>query len=449
QNAQTTTLMLMGAGATVVLVTLLGGWWFMQNIVLKPVRQLHDTSQALATGDLAARVDIRGDDELAQLGRCFNEMAANLENTLQEIQEKDAFLQGLVDAVPDGLRVIDKDFRVILSNSAYRNQLNLAPEDGAGNPCYATSHGRAEPCPPTLVTCPVHEILRRKQTVKIFDQHQSSDDRPLPVEVVAAPLAVTLHGESKILVVESIRDLEKQVQFSQEQRLAGLGQLAAGIAHEIHNPLSSIRLALDFLLRTSKQTEADPAKLHEYLMIVDKQIDRCIDVTERLLKLSSSAEHTHLVGVNAAIEETVSVVAWEAMAKNVTINQNLDSAQPRVLATESEYRMVVLNLIQNAFHAMPEGGHLDICSERRDGQVVLIVKDTGVGITREHQPHIFEPFFSHRADSNVGTGLGLSICKAITDRYGGHIDVDSQPGHGSRFRVVFSDAEVGERSTRE
>jgi signal transduction histidine kinase len=112
-----------------------------------------------------------------------------------------------------------------------------------------------------------------------------------------------------------------------------------------------------------------------------------------------------------------------------------------VIATESEFRAVILNLVHNAFHAMQDGGQLDISTHKSNDKVTLVVEDTGVGILPEDRPHIFEPFFSRRADSVNGTGLGLSILRAVVDHYDGYVEVESQHGQGSRFTVIFPDAD--------
>ncbi len=444
RHAQQTTWLLMGSGALVVLITLTGGWWFMRRFVLQPVQQLCKASRAMSEGQFDARVRLPVTDELGELGRTFNVMGERLQRSMRELQEKDLFLQGVVDAIPDGIRVIDEQFTIVLSNRAYLQQLGLTEEEESAGPCYLSSHKRNQPCPPTLVTCPLHEILKNGESVKVLDQFVGADGRPFSVEVVAAPMQLSFGGGTRTLVVESVRNLEEHVQYSQEQRLSELGRLAAGVAHEIHNPLTSIRLALDSMVKIGKHSDTELYKVWDYLAVIDSQIDECISVTERLLKMSMSPGQRQVVDMNAAVSEVVSLVAWEAENKRVSIQQKLDPASPRVIATESEFRAIILNLVQNAFHAMQDGGQLDISTHKNDDKVTLVVEDTGLGILPEDRPHIFEPFFSRRADGVSGTGLGLSILRAIVDHYDGHVEVESRHGQGSRFTVIFPDADSQE-----
>lgn len=443
-KAWSTALTLAGSGGIVVLLTMLGGWWFMGRFVLSPVDTLERTSRFLSEGQIQARVTVKGDDELARLGRVFNEMADNLQRSLQIIQEKEAFLQGLIDAIPDGIRVIDSDFSIVKANSSYCTQLGQELEKVALLKCFESSHNRSKACAPTMLTCPVHEIGRSKASVKTIQQHQRKDGSSFHVEVFAAPMWIEVEGERREYIVESIRDMEKEIDYSQEQRLAAMGQLAAGVAHEIRNPLSSIRFALQSTLRETEGKRVDLTKVSRYLRRVDDEIDKCIDVTERLLKLSEPAVgRPQLISLNVAIEETISLLASNAMEHDILIETLLLPSEVRVLGAESEVRTLVFNLVENAFHAMPSGGRLHVVTQAGGGEARMVFEDTGVGISAENYPYIFDPFFSSRADKTKGIGLGLSICKSIVSRYNGRIEVESRMGEGSRFIVVLPDADAG------
>ncbi len=434
---------LAGMGGVLLLATLLGGAWFIHRYVLLPVARLSDASRGLASGHMESRSRLSGHDELADLGHTFDQMADNLQSLIRRTREQETFLQALVDAIPDGIRVIDSEnFRIVLDNRAYRDQVGLPPaQSHAGTPCHASSQALATPCPPSMVCCPVHEIGRNGQPCKSLMKFSRADGGERQVEIFAAPLRTQVEGVEKHFVVESIRDLAKLLKFSQEQKLAEMARLATGVAHEIHNPLASIRLALHAMLRATEQDTQLAPVLSEYLKMVNGEIDRCIDVTERLLKLGITPQATaQLVAVNPAVEETLSLLAWEAGEDKVGITTQLEIPTPRVMATDSELRAVVLNLAQNAIHAMPNGGRLSVSTRQNGEQVEIVFEDTGVGITAEDAPHVFDPFFSHRADGQSGTGLGLSICRSIIEGYGGKIEFDSQPGRGSRFVVRLPEA---------
>ena len=443
-QAWTTAFSLVGSGAIVMLFAVAGGWWFMRRLVLSPVRELARVSRLLTQGHLEARVRMRGNDELAQLGQTFNHMADSVQQGMRRVREKEAFQQGLIDAIPDGIRVIDNDYTIVAANKTYCEQIQKDPDEVINVHCHVSSHNRKDPCPPTLVTCPLHEVTKSRAPVKTIHKHVREDGSVFKVEVYAASMQIKVDEDAREFVVESVRDLEKQIEFSLEQKLATLGQLATGIAHEIRNPLASVRLALQSSLRTMETgNNEDLDEVADYLRCVDKEIDTCIDVTERLLRLSEPpSEQPQLVYVNEAIEDTLVLLGHEASRSGIAISKELEHTDLRVLGADSELRIIVLNLVQNAFHAMPNGGELKIISRVVGKRVHLIFEDTGVGVRPEDVAHIFEPFFSHRADGMKGTGLGLSICKSIVDRYGGRMNLDNRAMSGARFVVELPNADA-------
>lgn len=437
--ARSTTLMLMGSGALIVLVNLAGGWWFIRRFVIAPVQQLAAATDRLAGGDLGARTGIAGADEIGQLGASFDRMAARLEENTRSLRDHERFLQDLLDAVPDGVRILDDRYRVVACNRSYRLQAGLPLEGAITEPCYALSFGRDTPCPPTVITCPLHELGARQASVRTLHRHQSLDGRTTDVEIYAAVLNVRRDGRDQQLVVESLRDLATQIRYSHEQKLSEVGKLAAGVAHEIHNPLASIRFALHAARGAAQAGRIEDATQH--IDLVDHEIDKCINVSERLLKLSmTSSGESGIVDVNSAVSETLSLLRWEAEQLGVSIDLQLDVSAPRVLARESDLRMIALNLAQNALHAMPGGGELAVRTHRLGDRVEIAFADTGVGIAAADLERIFDPFFSRRADGSQGTGLGLPISRALARSFHGDIAAESRLGAGARFTLHLPEA---------
>lgn len=442
-QARATTLLLMGAGFLIVVINLAGGWWFIRRFVIRPVEHLGGVSLRLAGGDLDARTSLHGADELAALGGRFNDMAASLQGTIATLREKEDFMQELVDAVPDGIRVIDQDYRVVLANATYRAQLGWDERNPAPELCHRAAHALDAPCPDTLISCPLAKIAETGEPQRLVHRHTRADGSRLDVEIYAAPMRVTRGGKDRLMIVESIRDLDQQVKFSHEQRLSELGRLAAGVAHEIHNPLAAVRLALHAAERANEAAEADREQVTEYLTIVDHEVEKCSQVTERLLKLSMPPPpQQELVDLVRVVDETLRLLHWEAESRKVDIRLTAEDGPLRALASDSDLRMVTLNLAQNACHAMPRGGVLSVRCARREERIELVFEDTGVGIEPRDRLRIFEPFFSRRADGVRGTGLGLSITKSIVEQHGGRIAVDSEAGRGTRITVDLPDPDA-------
>ncbi|MEW8396014.1 MAG: ATP-binding protein, partial [Candidatus Thiodiazotropha sp.] len=175
--------------------------------------------------------------------------------------------------------------------------------------------------------------------------------------------------------------------------------------------------------------------------LIDEEINTCIKITGKLLKLGSPPpENLELVDINNALHETLSLLKWQAEQNNINIEEFYEEKLLRSLASDSEIRMVALNLAQNAFHAMPEGGILTVTAQTDGKKIIIHFSDTGAGIRAKDLPYIFDPFFSRRADDVQGTGLGLSISLAIVEKYGGTIRVESEFSAGSVFTVELPDA---------
>lgn len=425
----------MGAGILVLCLTVLTLWHLLRRHVLIPLAGLEGATRDLANGDLKVRAPVVWDDEIGRTASGFNTMAGRLEQQIDLVWAQKRYLQDLLDGLPDGVRVIRMpDLVVVSANRAYLQQLGTTA--AVGHPCHVSSHGRESPCPATLTLCPAAELKAPGDTLKCQHLHRRADGQEFPVEVHARLVEVDDRNGPVRYVVESIRDLAQAARLSHEQRLSELGLLAAGIAHEIHNPLGSLRLGVEGLLRQVRGGKGDEGRVTSYLEMMDGEIDRCIGVTRRLLLLSRPPElQPQPVDVNLSLSDTVMLLEFDAQSRGIVQVCELDPAAPRVMADDSDLRMVVLNLVQNAHHAMPQGGRLAVRTRGEEDSVLVEISDTGVGIPPEDLQRIFDPFFSRRADREAGTGLGLTICKGIVERYGGTIGVTSRPGEGTTFRI--------------
>jgi len=190
-----------------------------------------------------------------------------------------------------------------------------------------------------------------------------------------------------------------------------------------------------------RQLGEQSEEFKSYLGVVEQEMDQCIQITNRLLKLSAAPlGQLELVDIQVVVTDIISLVRWDAEEASIEIIESFPEQPLRVFASESEMRMLALNLVQNAFHAMPSGGTLHITGSLKDAEVVVSFEDTGIGILAENLHRIFMPFFTRRADSVHGTGLGLPISRTIAERYHGTLEVESEPGKGSCFMVRVPEA---------
>jgi signal transduction histidine kinase len=427
-------IMLAALGIFVLILLEAGLWMALRRIVLDRLNHLVVTTKQIASGKLSVRTETSGQDEIAELGRSFDIMASQLEHKVEELRASRNVLQVLIDAIPDGIRVIGPDYRIILANQAYRDQVGMETEDLIGQYCYASSHRRSTPCVPTLVLCPVAEMLEGdKRELTCSHVHKDADGADISVEVSAARVTMVLDGEETNCVVEAIRDLEANMTISHNQRLAEMGMLAAGVAHEVYNPLASISLAL----RSIKGQDELTAQSRSYIDVAEAEIENCRSITDSLLRLATPPNHAAgLIDLTHLIDDTMSLLRLEAEQHNVSVTKEI-VGRPRVVAKDSDIRILIFNLVLNAIHAMPSGGDLRIALRTQDDEVLLEVEDSGVGITDRDKSKILLPFWSRRADGTQGRGLGLAICAAIIKELGGQITFDSSPNKGTRFRIVL------------
>jgi len=427
-------LTLAASGLLVLVLTLGLIYVLLRSLVVRPVEILVAASDAIGRGDLSARVPARGKDEIGRLGATFNLMAASLERSVDALRRRDAYLQALIDGIPDGVRVIDSTFRIVAANRAYCEQLRVPPGSATGQLCYASSHQRERPCAATMVTCPLHVLTPGHGPIKAVHQHVRADGSTYFAEITAARISVPDEdGTPRDLIVEAIRDMSSDVEVSHGQRMSEVAELATGVAHEVRNPLVAIRLTLEGIVR--RGDVADP-ELARYLALMRDEIERCLGVTDRLLDLAHlPTTGPEAVPVGAALGDVEALLSYEARVTGVAVRVTAPSDGACVWMTGAELRMVAINLMQNALHAMPQGGTLDVTASVEDAFMVIRFTDSGVGIPAEVLDRIFDPYFSARADGAQGTGMGLAICSDIVTTYGGTITVESTVGQGTTFAL--------------
>ena len=229
-------------------------------------------------------------------------------------------------------------------------------------------------------------------------------------------------------------------QVIQSQKLAAIGQLSAGIAHEINNPLAIIGEEAgwlqDLLKRETMARFAEIDEFHDSLREIVTQAGRCREITHKLLSFARKMDSTiRDVDLHTLVSEVVGMREREATLNNIEIVKEFASDLPIIHSEPSLLRQVLLNLLNNAIDAIHGGGRITITAGKGEvGGVTLSIRDTGIGIPKENLDKIFDPFFTTK-EPGRGTGLGLSICHGIIQKLGGDISVHSQPGEGTTFTI--------------
>ncbi len=263
------------------------------------------------------------------------------------------------------------------------------------------------------------------------------------IPVIADHLGIALedawlHSELEARAQElerAYKELEaSQRKFLHAARLASIGELAASIAHELNNPLTTI---LGFSQLVMAELE-DGSPLKDDLKVIESEALRTKDIVRRLLDFARETKpEMRKADLNKVVEETLQFLNYQLKASNIKVEKQLDPSIPPFLFDPSQIRQVLTNMVVNACQAMEPkgGGTLKIATRRLNSDWVEIeITDTGIGIPEEHLPRIFDPFFTTK-EPGKGTGLGLAVCHGIVSQHGGEIDVRSKVGEGTTFKV--------------
>lgn len=422
-------------GATLTIISLIILWFLLRRWVITPLDRLTVLSVAIANGDFSQRLKLKKShtrDEFDALMKTLNFMLDNIENNITEIKQKEIFLQNLIDALPDAMRVIDEDYNIILSNKAYQEHIRQNYFYNSEK-CYLSYNKKADsPCNSSQYVCPIKELKKKAQNnIKLI---HSVNERPLSINSAR----INLNGQ--FAIVESIRDLSENIHYSHQQKISSLGFLATSLAHEMKNNLGAINLILTGILEKYYTDKDNITEEQKYLQMIAKQIAECIKVPERLLKLSRNTGQTNInFEITNSISDILSLFDYEIKSKGIVLNQQFSDEKLTITGNETDFKMIILNLIQNAINAMPNGGTLNVSTTIDNDVICIKIQDSGCGIPEASIKHIFEPFYSSTTDrSKNGTGLGLAIVKDLVTQFDAKIEVESTENVGSCFEITFN-----------
>ena len=490
----------------VLLVTLVGLTHVILLVGLRPVRALAESAARLGSGDLTARMPETKLSEMAPTVRAFNSMAASLEQALHEARTREGRLESLVEISGElsrmqeldsllgriadacgrlvstdwvGFRLVDGDELVVAGTlDGTRMQVKPRIKIGESLAGRVASTGRAlllrDPANhPDLD--PEHAATMRRLgyrglltvPAKIGDRvvgvlsFLTTREEGFSAEDMAIATAFASHAaialENSRLLLESRRAYdelaETQGQLEQAQKMDAVGRLAGGVAHDFNNLLTVILGRTDILLHPLKPE--DP--MRRGIELIQRTAGRAADLTRQLLAFSRKQVLEPVVLDLAAVTTDMKDMLGRLIGEDIALLTTPTPGLGRVKADRGQIEQVIMNLAVNARDAMPQGGRLivetaniDLDDEyvrrhvgaRPGPHVMLAVSDTGTGIPHEIQSQIFEPFFTTK-EQGKGTGLGLATVYGIVKQSGGYIEVDSEPGQGTTFRVYLPRLDAG------
>jgi PAS domain S-box-containing protein len=433
-----------------------------RRTVSLPLRRLMGRIAALGRGEAPEDVTIPGKDEVAQLARQFNLLAQHLDEARRRLLQESEYARNVIQNITDGIIGVDSGLRIRTWNQAMVERYGIAESEVLGHHLFEAF--------PALEREGLGEELerlldgeRRTFSLRSFEHETLHRGRAVLNIRGSALRGSTDQVEGAVLAIEDLTDrvsLEREVQ--QAEKLAVVGQLAAGIAHQIGTPLNVISGSAEYLMMERGTDRPRPQELE----IIVAQTDRITKLIQQLLNFARPARMAlQPLRLNDLVRDVLGLTEHQIAKERIAVKTDFQPDLPAITGDENQLEQAFLNIVVNAWHAMPMGGTLTIRTRsaptadrpRRAGRdapagVEVTIADTGIGIPAEHLPRIFDPFFSTKGVGK-GTGLGLAITRRILEDHHGIIEVASEVGRGTTFTIYlpaegFTHDDDGARSDR-
>ncbi|MDO8357222.1 MAG: ATP-binding protein [Nitrospirota bacterium] len=358
------------------------------------------------------------------------------DSTRRTLEEVKGLARNILESIPTGVLTVNRSGVITAVNPTAEAVLKRSAADLLGN-SYESVFAEGE-----TIQAVLEGALKHHQHVSQKDLPYESQDRtPHTIRVSTAELTGDdAEPVGVILQAQDVTDwltLEQRVRVA--DKLAALHTLSAGVAHELRNPLSAMDLNLHLLEEDLKESGALAGQATHYMHVVNAECRRLTVILDNFMKFARPGSiGLHHLDVHKVIEHIIALMQFEAEERKVQLEQMVETDLPLVLGDETQISQVLINIVVNAFHAMPDGGRCDIVAEARTTDkthwVEISVRDTGIGIKKEDVSRLFEPFYSTKSS---GTGLGLAIAYRIMQDHGGTIHVSSTPGNGTTVVMMF------------
>jgi two-component system NtrC family sensor kinase len=365
---------------------------------------------------------------------------SELMTTQQQLLHSRNTLRTLFDNIPDSFYIVDENYYLVAINQSRAERGGVVPQQVVGQHCYEGLYQYNSPCPGCLVA----KTLKTKAgTVRKLHLLQK-DNSNLEWEIRTYPVQ---GGESDprqvILLEQNITEKQRmEAELIQSEKLAAVGQLAAGVAHEINNPLTSILANAQMLIEDLPEDRED---LQQSARLIEAAGLKATQVVKNLLGSVRKEDFDfEPVDLNDSIQSALMLLSHEFLSRQITVQFQRDSEMPQIVASENYLQSAWINLIMNSIEAIEgEGGEIRIATKFDGSNFLVKISDNGKGIPAEYLNQIFEPFFTTKKKNDKGTGLGLSLVRRVVQSHNGQIQVESEEGHGTSFTIILPKEQKG------
>ena len=336
-------------------------------------------------------------------------------------------LPNIIENLGSGIIIIDKSDNITFINSIAEKLLGLKSKDVLFKP---TNHIFSE----KIILDILSSVKKTEEALNYKIAITKPKKRNLTLNVIPLFDSSEKYNGTVIMLINSFREKPIKFQLLKQNQKATIGTLTSWVAHEVRNPLTSMNLHLDLLKEEISENSQNTSKeIVELIETLEQEVERLNNNLNEFLNFGViSSSKKKLYNLNEVVKSIIELVQPEAEMARVDVVLKLDESLPKILIDVAQIRLVILNLIKNSIQAMPEGGKLEIKTEKKDNKINLKIKDQGFGIPKEDLKNIFDFLYTKKKD---GTGLGLTISKKIVKEHGGDIFAKSQVDKGSIFTV--------------
>ena len=341
------------------------------------------------------------------------------------IQERDR-TRKILNTIGEVVYLFDRDLTIAAVNRAHLKTFDVMREEAIGKKCYELFLKRKERCP----DCPLASVLEKGACVRVERLIALPGTMKKYFDVIFCPLVDDTGNV--VQVICDVRDITErkavEEKLARSERLAAIGELSSGMAHELRQPLGVISNSVYFLGNKLKSTGAE--KVTKHLLIVEKEVKHANRLITDLLDFARvEAPALNACDVNQIVEDVLSSVD---IPPGIEVKKELMSGIPLIHADSYQIQRMCMNIISNAVAAMPDGGFMEIKTGKEEECIAIGIADTGEGIPEANMEKVFTPLFTTKAR---GIGLGLSLCKKYAEAHGGQIEVESEVDKGTKFTV--------------